>query len=139
MCDESCLESLQQNEIERKTNQLAGREFESNILQKQNELFTVEQKIKALSREKDIMDADSEDRVLLSFKKSEVETSKKKHRKMQVKSLSPPMALIFSLAVYFCMFSFYFYLVYACIGLFGADVWFHFAEWMKSEIELKEC
>ncbi|KAI8566801.1 hypothetical protein RHMOL_Rhmol02G0070100 [Rhododendron molle] len=58
-----------QNEIERKTNQLAGREFESNILQKQNELFTVEQKIKALSREKDIMDADSEDRVLLSFKK----------------------------------------------------------------------
>lgn len=88
MCDESCLESLQQNEIERKTNQLAGREFESNILQKQNELFTVEQKIKALSREKDIMDADSEDRVLLSFKKSEVETSKKKHKKMQVKSLS---------------------------------------------------
>ncbi|KAF7150516.1 hypothetical protein RHSIM_Rhsim02G0061900 [Rhododendron simsii] len=58
-----------QNEIERKTNQLAGREFESNILQKQNELFTIEQKIKALSREKDIMDADSEDRVLLSFKK----------------------------------------------------------------------
>ncbi|XP_058201375.1 DNA repair protein RAD50 [Rhododendron vialii] len=71
-----------QNEIERKTNQLAGREFESNILQKQNELFTVEQKIKALSREKDIMDADSEDRVLLSFKKSEVETSKKKHKKI---------------------------------------------------------
>lgn len=95
MCDESCLESLQQNEIERKTNQLAGREFESNILQKQNELFTVEQKIKALSREKDIMDADSEDRVLLSFKKSEVEISKKKHRKMQVKSLSLPQWLLF--------------------------------------------
>ncbi|KAG5560731.1 hypothetical protein RHGRI_003911 [Rhododendron griersonianum] len=84
-----------QNEIERKTNQLAGREFESNILQKQNELFTVEQKIKALSREKDILDADSEDRVLLSFKKSEVETSKKKHRKMQVKSLSLPQWLLF--------------------------------------------
>lgn len=87
MYDEICLESLQQKEIERKTNQLAEREFESNILQKQNELFNIEQKIKVLSRERDIMASDSEDRVMLSLKKSEVENSKKKHKKMQVKSL----------------------------------------------------
>lgn len=71
-----------QKEIERKTNQLAEREFESNILQKQNELFNIEQKIKALSRERDIMASDSEDRVMLSLKKSEVENSKKKHKKI---------------------------------------------------------
>ncbi|GFY83903.1 DNA repair-recombination protein [Actinidia rufa] len=50
-------------EVERKINQLAGREFESNIRQKQSEIYTIEQKIKALNREKDIMAADSEDRM----------------------------------------------------------------------------
>ncbi|PON95475.1 DNA repair protein Rad50 [Trema orientale] len=69
-------------EVERKTNQLAEREFESNIRQKQSELYTIEQKIKALNREKDIMAGDSEDRVKLSLKKSELENHKKKHRKI---------------------------------------------------------
>ncbi|KAK1591171.1 hypothetical protein Q3G72_003298 [Acer saccharum] len=69
-------------EIERKTNQLAGREFESNILQKQSEFHGIEQKIKALNREKDIMARDSEDRVALSFKKTELEIHLKKHKKI---------------------------------------------------------
>ncbi|TXG72646.1 hypothetical protein EZV62_001225 [Acer yangbiense] len=64
------------------TNQLAGREFESNILQKQSEFHGVEQKIKALNREKDIMARDSEDRVALSFKKTELEIHLKKHKKI---------------------------------------------------------
>lgn len=69
-------------EVERKTNQLAEREFESNIRQKQSELYSLEQKIKALNREKDIMAGDSEDRVKLSLKKAELENHKKKHRKI---------------------------------------------------------
>ncbi|CAK9165618.1 unnamed protein product [Ilex paraguariensis] len=73
-------------EVERKTNQLAEREFESNIRQKQSEVYTIEQKIKSLNREKDIMAADSEDRVKLSLKKSELENHKKKHKKMQVEA-----------------------------------------------------
>ncbi|XP_057477657.1 DNA repair protein RAD50 [Actinidia eriantha] len=69
-------------EVERKINQLAGREFESNIRQKQSEIYTIEQKIKALNREKDIMAADSEDRVKLSLKKEELESHKKKHKRI---------------------------------------------------------
>ncbi|XP_028772634.1 DNA repair protein RAD50 [Neltuma alba] len=69
-------------EVERKTNQLAEREFEANIRQKQSELFSVEQKIKAVNHEKDIMASDSEDRVKLSLKKTELENQKKKHRKI---------------------------------------------------------
>ncbi|KAI3424599.1 Zinc-hook domain-containing protein [Psidium guajava] len=69
-------------EAERKTNQLAGREFESNIRQKQSEVYSIEQKIKALNRERDIMAGDSEDRVKLALKKAELENHKKKHRKI---------------------------------------------------------
>ncbi|KAK6914345.1 RAD50, zinc hook [Dillenia turbinata] len=69
-------------EVERKTNQLAEREFESNIRQKQSELYSIEQNIKALNREKDTMAADSEDRVKLSLKKSELESHNKKHKKI---------------------------------------------------------
>ncbi|XP_050239038.1 DNA repair protein RAD50 isoform X1 [Quercus robur] len=69
-------------EVERKTNQLAEREFESNIRQKQSDLYSIEQKIKAVNREKDIMAADSEDRVKLSLKKAELENHKKKHKKI---------------------------------------------------------
>lgn len=69
-------------EVERKTNQLAEREFESNIRQKQSELYSLEQKIKALNREKDIMAGDSEDRVKLALKKAELDNHKKKHKKI---------------------------------------------------------
>lgn len=78
---------MQRIEVERKTNQLAEREFESNIRQKQSELYSIEQKIKAVNREKDVMAADSEDRVKLSLKKAELENHKKKHKKMLVRSL----------------------------------------------------
>ncbi|CAK7328402.1 unnamed protein product [Dovyalis caffra] len=69
-------------EVERKTNQLSEREFESQIRQKQSELYGIEQQIKALNREKDILAGDSEDRVKLSLKKAELENHKKKHRKI---------------------------------------------------------
>lgn len=78
---------MQRIEVERKTIQLAEREFESTIRQKQSELYSIEQKIKAVSREKDIMAADSEDRVKLSLKKAELENHKKKHKKMLVRFL----------------------------------------------------
>lgn len=69
-------------EVERKTNQLAEREFEINIRQKQSELFAIDQKIKALNREKDVLAGDSEDRVKLALKKAELENHKKKHKKI---------------------------------------------------------
>ncbi|CAI0437691.1 unnamed protein product [Linum tenue] len=69
-------------EIERKTNQLAEREFESNIRQKQSEFYGIEQQIKALNREKDVLASDSEDRVMMSLKKAELDNHKKKHRKI---------------------------------------------------------
>ncbi|XP_061369150.1 DNA repair protein RAD50 isoform X2 [Gastrolobium bilobum] len=75
-------ESNLQIEVERKTNQLAEREFEKNIRQRQSELYSMEQKIKAVNREKDIMASDSEDRVKLSLMEAELENQKKKHRKI---------------------------------------------------------
>lgn len=71
-----------QIDLERKTNQLAERNFDSNINQKQSEIYTLEQKIKALSHERDSILADSRDRVELSLKKSELENHKKKHKKI---------------------------------------------------------
>ncbi|XP_044486625.1 DNA repair protein RAD50 isoform X2 [Mangifera indica] len=75
-------ENYMRIEVERKTNQLAEREFELNIRQKQSELFGIEQNLKALNREKDIMAGESEDRVKLSLKKAELETHKKKHKRI---------------------------------------------------------
>ncbi|XP_048235387.1 DNA repair protein RAD50 isoform X2 [Ricinus communis] len=69
-------------EVERKTNQLAERAFESNIRQKQTELYGIEQEIKALDGEKDILAIYSEDRVKLSLKKADLENHKKKHKKI---------------------------------------------------------
>lgn len=73
---------MQRNEIERKESQLSQRQFEPNIRQLQNEIYSVDQKIRAVNREKDIMTSDSEDRVMLSHKKAELENRKKKHKKM---------------------------------------------------------
>lgn len=80
----SRISSFQRIEVERKTNQLAEREFESNIRQKQSELYSLDQTLKSLNREKDIMAGDSENRARLSLKKSDLENNKKKHRKMFV-------------------------------------------------------
>ncbi|KAM7486104.1 hypothetical protein LguiA_002113 [Lonicera macranthoides] len=71
------------SELERKSKQLVERNFEQSIRQKQTEIFTTNQEIKVLNREKDIMAADYEDRIDLSRKKAELEDLKKKHKKMQ--------------------------------------------------------
>lgn len=76
--------ALQQAECERKNQQIEEREYGQTIQQKQSEIYSLVQKIKALSHERDLMNADSEDRVKLSLKKAELETQKKKHKKMQV-------------------------------------------------------
>lgn len=73
---------FQQIECERKSKQLAEREFDSNIRQKQTEMFTIDQKLKDLHAEKDRMANESEDRIKLSLKKAELETLKKKHKKL---------------------------------------------------------
>ncbi|KAM7489114.1 hypothetical protein LguiB_026598 [Lonicera macranthoides] len=70
------------SELERKSKQLVERNFEQSIRQKQTEIFTTNQEIKALNREKDIMAADYEDRIDLSRKKAELEDLKKKHKKI---------------------------------------------------------
>ncbi|KAM6544629.1 hypothetical protein CsatB_025365 [Cannabis sativa] len=75
-------EKNMRTEMERKKNLIAERDFESNITQKQTELYSIEQKIKALTQEKDIMVGDSDERVKLSLKKSELESQKRKHRKI---------------------------------------------------------
>ncbi|GAB4844066.1 DNA repair protein rad50 [Ancistrocladus abbreviatus] len=69
-------------EVERKIKQLAERQFKLNIDQKKSELYSIEQKIKTLYREKDILAGDSEDRVKLSLKRTELENLKKKHKKI---------------------------------------------------------
>lgn len=45
-------------------------------------MFSIDQMITAVSREKNILDGDRDDRVILSHKKTDLETQKKKHRKM---------------------------------------------------------
>lgn len=73
---------MQQYEVERKTKQLAEREFELNIRQMQNELFSVDQRIKTVNRDRNVMASDSDSRVKLSLWKEELENKKKKHKKM---------------------------------------------------------
>lgn len=64
----------------------------------QSELYSVDQKIKGVNREKDIMASDSEDRVKLSLKKTELENQKKKYKKMLINFLfiSFTFGLLFS-------------------------------------------
>ncbi|EYU31506.1 hypothetical protein ABFS82_07G071500 [Erythranthe guttata] len=69
-------------EVERRANQFAAREFELTLRQKQREKFNLDQEIDALSKERDTMSADSHERVVLSLKKAELESYKKKHRRI---------------------------------------------------------
>ncbi|OAY65538.1 DNA repair protein RAD50 [Ananas comosus] len=71
-----------QIEVERKTLVLGERDYESTISQKRTEIFSIEQKIRALYREKDVLASDSEDRVKLDLKKEELESCKRKLKKM---------------------------------------------------------
>ncbi|KAL5992100.1 hypothetical protein ACLOJK_013014 [Asimina triloba] len=73
-----------QMEIQRKSDQLAERDFESHINHKRTEIYSLDHKIKSLYKEKDFMARDSEDRVKLDLKKEELESYKRKHKKMQV-------------------------------------------------------
>ncbi|KAG0456079.1 hypothetical protein HPP92_023867 [Vanilla planifolia] len=77
-----------QIEVERKTLIVEEKDFESVINQKRTEIFSLEQKIKALYREKDVLASDSEDRVKLDLKREELENCKKKQKKMQVPQIS---------------------------------------------------
>ncbi|KAG1331800.1 hypothetical protein COCNU_02G017680 [Cocos nucifera] len=74
-----------QVEVERKTLALGERDYESTISQKRTEIFSLEQRIKALYREKDVLASDSEDRVKLDLKKEEMESCKRKEKKMSLK------------------------------------------------------
>ncbi|XP_020111752.1 DNA repair protein RAD50 [Ananas comosus] len=71
-----------QIEVERKTLVLGERDYESTINQKRTEIFSIEQKIRALYREKDVLASDSEDRVKLDLKKEELESCKRKLKKI---------------------------------------------------------
>ncbi|XP_042426943.1 DNA repair protein RAD50-like [Zingiber officinale] len=71
-----------QIEVERKTVLLGEKDYESIISQKRTEIFSLDQKIKSLYREKDILASDSEDRVKLDMKKEEFESCKRKLKKL---------------------------------------------------------
>ncbi|KAL9232743.1 hypothetical protein vseg_007814 [Gypsophila vaccaria] len=75
-------ERIVQLEFEKMTNQLAQRNFDSEVNDKQSEMLKIDQKIKLLNREKDILAGDSENRVKLSMKKSDLENFKKKLKKI---------------------------------------------------------
>ncbi|KAL6634294.1 hypothetical protein ACP70R_026965 [Stipagrostis hirtigluma subsp. patula] len=65
-------------ELERKTLALGERDYDSIINQKRTEIFSLDQKIKALQRDKDNINRDAEDRVKLGLKKDALESSKQK-------------------------------------------------------------
>ncbi|GAB2227860.1 hypothetical protein Drorol1_Dr00009687 [Drosera rotundifolia] len=69
-------------ELERKSNQLSSKQFNSTINQMRTEIYSIGDKIKSLNREKDNLSADSEDRGKLSLKKSEFENLKKRCKKI---------------------------------------------------------
>lgn len=75
-------ERLLEEEVQKKTGQLDERDFESNIQQKKIEIYSLEQKIKSVQREKDGMASESEDRVKLGLKKEELEGLKRKLTKI---------------------------------------------------------
>uniref|UniRef100_A0A0A9AU83 DNA repair protein RAD50 n=1 Tax=Arundo donax TaxID=35708 RepID=A0A0A9AU83_ARUDO len=67
-----------QIEVERKTLALGERDYDSIINQKRTEIFRLDQKIKALQREKDNINRDADDRVKLGLKKDALGSSKEK-------------------------------------------------------------
>lgn len=78
---------LQKYELDRKTNQLGERDYDSIIDQKQSEFFKINQMIKSLNREKDKLDGDLETRTKLETKRTELEAQKKKLNKLSVYKL----------------------------------------------------
>lgn len=66
--------------------QLQEKQFKTTFDQMSTEIHKLHQQLKDLRRDKDIMVADSGDRVKISLKKEELANRKKKHKKMQVNS-----------------------------------------------------
>ncbi|CAL5058159.1 unnamed protein product [Urochloa decumbens] len=71
-----------QIEVERKTLALGERDYDLLINQKRTEIFSLDQKIKALQREKDNINRDADDRVKLGLKKDAWESSNEKLSQM---------------------------------------------------------
>ncbi|RZC68646.1 hypothetical protein C5167_031923 [Papaver somniferum] len=76
-------EKQMQTEVVKKTHQIEERNFESNINQIGAELYAIGQKIEVLNRERDVLASDSDDRIKLDLKRTELEIRQKKHKKMQ--------------------------------------------------------
>ncbi|KAJ0941649.1 hypothetical protein HanRHA438_Chr02g0096741 [Helianthus annuus] len=62
-------------------------EFDDKIQAKSIEVQVLGKKIKDLGHERDVINADANERIKLSLKKEDLENLKKKHKKMQVESL----------------------------------------------------
>ncbi|KAI3823111.1 hypothetical protein L1987_04540 [Smallanthus sonchifolius] len=69
-------------EVDRLSRRLVQGEFDLKIQEKSTEVEVLRNKIKHLDREKDIINADSNERIKLSYKKEELESLKKKHKKI---------------------------------------------------------
>ncbi|KMT14828.1 hypothetical protein BVRB_3g065520 isoform B [Beta vulgaris subsp. vulgaris] len=83
--DMSRLDEKERNaclEVQRKEKQLAETDFELIISQKQFESVNIDNKIKSLNRERDVLSSDSENRIKLAVKKTELENQKKKLNKI---------------------------------------------------------
>lgn len=72
----------QQREVERKNLQITEAGYDSKIQQKKIELLGLDDKINKLQREKDIISSDSEYRVMLIYRKRDLEARKKQHSEM---------------------------------------------------------
>ncbi|CAN6238184.1 unnamed protein product [Urochloa humidicola] len=71
-----------QIDVERKTLALGERDYDLIINQKRTEIFSLDQKIKSLQREKDNINRDVDDRVKLGLKKDALESCKEKLNQM---------------------------------------------------------
>ncbi|KAK3154145.1 hypothetical protein QOZ80_2BG0186760 [Eleusine coracana subsp. coracana] len=71
-----------QIELERKTQALGEKNYDSIINQKRTEIYGLDQKLKILQREKDIINRDADDRVKLGLKKDALESSRQKRNEI---------------------------------------------------------
>ncbi|KAL1548104.1 DNA repair protein RAD50 isoform X1 [Salvia divinorum] len=82
--DMSVIDERERNmqiEVERKSNQLAAKDFAERFKKMKLERFKLEQEIEALDQQRNTMESDSHDRVVLSVKKADLENVRKKHRR----------------------------------------------------------
>ncbi|XP_042050778.1 DNA repair protein RAD50-like isoform X3 [Salvia splendens] len=82
--DMSVIDERERNmqiEVERKSNQLAAKDFAERFKKMKLERFKLEQEIEALDHQRNTMESDSHDRVVLSVKKADLENVRKKHRR----------------------------------------------------------